>query len=72
MAEKLVLKKWDSAAHLKTTADMVAYLNACLQENDPALVSHALGIIAKAKGLSQVSIFDVCNVLGVKLHVEPV
>jgi DNA-binding phage protein len=51
---------------------MVAYLNACLQENDPALVSHALGIIAKAKGLSQVSIFDVCNVLGVKLHVESV
>jgi probable addiction module antidote protein len=72
MTDKLVLKKWDSAAHLKTTADMVAYLEACLQENDPVLVSHALGIIAKAKGISQNSIFDVCSVLGVRLHVEPV
>ncbi len=72
MTDKLVLKKWDSALHLKTTADMVAYLDACLQENDPVLVAHALGIIAKAKGISQDSIFDVCNVLGVRLHVEPV
>lgn len=42
---------------------MVAYLDACLQENDPVLVAHALGIIAKAKGISQNSIFDVCLVL---------
>jgi probable addiction module antidote protein len=72
MTDKLVLKKWDSASHLKSTADMVAYLDACLQENDPVLVAHALGIIAKAKGITQVSIFDVCSALGVRLHVEPV
>jgi DNA-binding phage protein len=72
MTEKLVLKKWDSASHLKTTADMVAYFDACLQENDPALVSHAVGVIARAKGLVKPTIFSVCDVLGVRLHVEPV
>jgi probable addiction module antidote protein len=85
MTDKLVLKKWDSASHLKTTADMVAYLDACLQENDPVLISHALGIIAKAKGNSQVSqnlsfdsslkfetVSNACQALGVRLHVEPV
>ena len=47
--------RWDSAEYLKTDEDIAAYLDAVLEEDDPALVSHALGIIARAKGMSQIS-----------------
>ena len=29
---KIKLSRWDSAEHLKTEEDMVAYLDACLEE----------------------------------------
>lgn len=53
----LKLRKWDSAEHLKTEEDMALYLEACLQEagDDAALVTKALGTIARAKGMSQLS-----------------
>ena len=47
--------RWDSAEYLKTDEDIAAYLDAVLEEDDPALVTHALGIIARAKGMSQIS-----------------
>lgn len=46
-------KPWDSAEHLETEADMAAYLEACLEEDDAALVAHALGVIARARGMTQ-------------------
>jgi probable addiction module antidote protein len=48
-------KKWDAAEHLKSDADMVAYLEAALEEGDPALVAAALGDIARAKGMSDLA-----------------
>jgi probable addiction module antidote protein len=53
----LKLRKWDSAEHLKTDEDMAAYLEACLQEagNDAAFIAKALGNIARAKGMTQLS-----------------
>ena len=54
---KLKLRKWDSAEHLKTDEDMAAYLEACLQEagDDAAFIAKALGNIARAKGMTQLS-----------------
>lgn len=49
------LKKWDVVEHLKTDEDMSLYLEACLDEGDPALVAAALGDIARARGMSQVA-----------------
>ena len=51
------LKKWDSAEHLKTDEDMVAYFEACLEEagDDPRFLAKALGIIARARGMSQLA-----------------
>jgi len=46
---------WDPAEHLETEADMAAYLEAALEENDPALVAAALGDIARAKGMTQLA-----------------
>ena len=53
----LKLRKWDSAEHLKTEEDMALYLEACLQEagDDAAFIAKALGHIARAKGMSQLS-----------------
>lgn len=47
--------RWDSAEHLQSDEDIAAYLDAVLEENDPALVTHALGVIARAKGMSQIA-----------------
>lgn len=49
------VRRWDSAEHLKTEEDMVLYLEACLEEGDAALIAHALGVIAKARGMSQLA-----------------
>ncbi|MEM9451356.1 MAG: addiction module antidote protein [Cyanobacteria bacterium P01_E01_bin.6] len=48
---------WDSAEHLKTEEDIQLYLEACLEEagDDPALIVHALGVIARVKNMSQLS-----------------
>jgi probable addiction module antidote protein len=55
MMSKSKLTKWDSAEYLKTDEDILHYIEACLEENDPQLITHALGVIAKAKGMSQLA-----------------
>ena len=52
---ELVTTPWDPADHLATEEDRAAYLEAALEEGDPALVAAALGDIARAKGMSQVA-----------------
>ena len=46
---------WDPAEHLSSTEAKVAYLEAALQEGDPALVAAALGDIARAEGMSRIA-----------------
>lgn len=49
--------KWDVADHLRTPAEMTAYLEAVLEDagDDPAFIAKALGDIARAKGMTQVA-----------------
>lgn len=49
--------RYDVAEHLRTTEEMAAYLEACLDEadGDAAFVAKALGDIARAKGMTQVA-----------------
>ncbi len=47
--------RWDVPEHLETEEDMVAYLEAALAEDDPALIVAALGDIARAKGMAQIA-----------------
>ena len=53
--KKEITSTWDVAEHLETEEDMAAYLEAALEENDPALIAAALGDIARAKGMSQIA-----------------
>ncbi|WP_342151369.1 addiction module antidote protein [Methylorubrum sp. SB2] len=46
---------YDSAEHLKTPEHIAAYLDAVLEDNDPALLAHALGVVARARGMAQIA-----------------
>ena len=46
---------WDAADHLETKEDMAAYLEAALEDGDPALVVAALGDIARSKGMTNIA-----------------
>ncbi|HBC7422643.1 TPA: putative addiction module antidote protein, partial [Serratia marcescens] len=50
-------RKWDSAEHLKSDEDIVAYLEACMEEagDDAAFIAKALGNIARARGMTQLA-----------------
>ena len=60
MTEKF--SRYDSADYLKTDEDIALYFETCLEENDPALIAHALGVIARAKDMM------VINTLGLRLN----
>lgn len=49
------LREYDIAEHLKSEEEMQMYLNEILEDGDPALVLSALGDIARAKNMSQLS-----------------
>jgi probable addiction module antidote protein len=46
---------WDITRHLDSDEAIAAYLDAVLQESDPALLAAALGDVARAKGMTQIS-----------------
>ena len=46
---------WDAADHLETKEDMAAYLEAALEDGDPALVIAALGDIARSRGMTHIA-----------------
>ena len=46
---------WDASEYLETEEDIIAYLNAALEEGDPALLQAALGDIAKARGMTGIA-----------------
>ncbi len=49
------LPDFDMAEMLKTEEDVANYLTAVLEENDMAELTHALGIVARARGMSAVA-----------------
>ena len=46
---------YDSADYLKTPQDIAAYLEAAFEDGDPALITHALGVVARAEGMTEVA-----------------
>lgn len=51
--------RWDPAEHLRDDEDMAEYLEATLElameDGDMAQVTHALGVIARARGMTQLA-----------------
>jgi probable addiction module antidote protein len=52
---KIRTMPWNSAAYLKTDEDIANYLEAVFEDGDPALISHAFGVVARAKGMTQIA-----------------
>ena len=46
---------WDPARYLNSDADVIAYLEAALEEGEPALVAAALGDVARARGMTTIA-----------------
>lgn len=46
---------WDAAKYLQSEEDIAAYLEAALEEDDPALFAAALGGVARSKGMTQIA-----------------
>lgn len=53
--KKTATRPFDVVDYLKSDEDLQAYLEAVLEENDPALFAAALGDIARAKGMTQLA-----------------
>ncbi len=47
--------RYDTAVLLKTKKDVTAYLNAVFEEDDPALITHALGVVARSEGMAEIA-----------------
>ena len=54
---KDVFSRYDSADYLKSDEDIVAYLEAVIDEggDDPAYLTRAIGVVARARNLSKLS-----------------
>ena len=46
---------WDITRYLESDEDIAAYLDAALDEDDPALLAAALGDVARARGMTQIA-----------------
>ena len=49
------LPDFDLAEHLKTDEDVSVYLSQVLEDNEPSELTHALGVIARARGMTDVA-----------------
>ena len=46
---------WDSSATLRSNEEIAAYIDAVLEDSDPTLLAHALGVVARAKGMTDLA-----------------
>jgi len=49
------LPEFDLAEQLKTEADIATYLTLVLEEGDSSELAHALGVAARARGMSEIA-----------------
>jgi len=48
-------KPFDPAEYLDDNESMAAYMSEALQSDDPAFIADALGVVARARGMSEVA-----------------
>ena len=52
---KIKTRPFDVSNYLNDEADIAAYLQAAIEDGDPALLAAALGDIARARGMTQLA-----------------
>ena len=53
--EKYKVSKYDPAEDIETGEDVIAYLEAALEENDIEFLFKTIGYIARSKGMAQIA-----------------
>ena len=51
----LKTKVLDPAKYLETEEDIITYLDAAMEDNDPAHIARALGDVARSEGMTEIS-----------------
>jgi probable addiction module antidote protein len=46
---------YETADFLTDAESIAAYIEAAFEDGDPAVITHALGVVARAKGMSQLA-----------------
>ncbi|HUC72207.1 MAG TPA: addiction module antidote protein [Stellaceae bacterium] len=46
---------WNTEDHLETPEDIAAYLEAVFEDGDTDLIAHALGAVARSKGMTEIA-----------------
>ena len=52
---KLKTTKWDAAKHLDSEEAIAIFMAEAFKANDAAYLAHALGVVARAKGMTQIA-----------------
>ncbi len=59
MAKKVKTSAFDASEHINTPEDVAAFLQAAFDEafemDDPGFIAHALGIVARSKGMTAIA-----------------
>ncbi len=55
MTDPVTFRPYDAANYLRNEADIAAYLEAAVAEDDPAVLARALGAIARARNMSELA-----------------
>jgi probable addiction module antidote protein len=53
--EKLTFEKWNPADDIETQEDVIATLEAALEENDMEFLFRVIGTISRSKGMAQIA-----------------
>lgn len=53
--QRIKTTRWDTADYLKSDEDIAYYLEAVFEDGNPALIAHALGVVARLKGMRHVA-----------------
>ncbi len=51
----VTFSRYDAADYLKTDEQIAAYLDVALEDGDPAVITRALGAVARARNMSQLA-----------------
>ena len=46
---------FDSSRYLETAEDIAEFIDEAFQTGDPAFIAHAFGVVARAKGMTQIA-----------------
>ena len=53
--KKITFTKWDPAEYIRDKEDVIAFLEAALEENDPEIILSIVGDIARSKGMTKIA-----------------